>query len=171
MSDTQVRYQLSVRDTAVQLGISEGAVRQRIRRGSLEARRKGRRVLVLLTEADVAAEGYQDEDELNHTVRIVQAPDETLPPAQNGTISRAELDQANAAYDDLAEAWARDLRRQLERLENEVERLLKELSETRERHAEEMRRKDILLQGNQEALMTSIARIAGPAAQTPPESE
>ena len=126
---------------------------------------------MLLTEADVAAEDYQDDDGPDHTVRIVQDLDEVAPPRQNGSVTRAELDQANAAYDDLAEAWARDLRRQLERLEQEVERLLKELSETRERHAEEMRRKDILLQGNQEALMTSIARIAGPAAQTPPDSE
>ena len=119
-------------------------------------------MLVLLTEADVAAEGYQDSVDQDPSVRIVQGMTPQVSQGQNADVTRADLVQANAAYDDLAEAWARDLRRQLERLEHEVERLLKELSATRERHAEEMRRKDILLQGNQEALMTSIARIGGP---------
>jgi hypothetical protein len=85
-------------------------------------------------------------------------------------VPRAELDRANRAYDELAEAWARDLRHQLERLEREVDRLQGELSETRQRHTEEMRRKDVLLQGNQETLATWIARLPAAGAKPTPDT-
>ncbi len=174
MTDGKIRYQLSVREAAERLGVSEGAVRQRIRRGTLDIRRKDRRLVVLLSEADVVQDDLQD--------MAASSPDTTIPSDDTRTVhepsrtdvshtehlvSRSELDSANQAYDELAQAWARDLRRQLDRLEQEVDRLHGELSEMRKRHAEEMRRKDILLQGNQEALAAWIGQLTGTTTALP----
>ena len=174
MTDGKVRYQLSVREAAEHLRISEGAVRQRIRRGTLDVRRKDRRLLVLLSEADVVQDDLQIDTEespepakSNDDTRTVQSPPRTDERPGDEMVARRELESANQAYDELAQAWARDLRRQLGRLEQEVDRLHGELSEMRKRHAEEMRRKDILLQGNQEALAAWIGQLTGRATALP----
>jgi len=192
MGDAKIRYQLSVTEAARRLGLTEGAVRQRIRRGTLVVRRKNRRLYVLLGEADVADPTGPEADD-TRIVRHVDAATGPGEPAPSGTdkrtvrdrsaepsaadrsdsmVPRRELDRAREAYDELAEAWARDLRHQLGRLEREVDRLQGELSEMRKRHAEEMRRKDVLLQGNQEALtawishMTGAPRVLSPTGKT-----
>jgi hypothetical protein len=178
MTEPRIRYQLSVVEAAGRLGVSEGAVRQRIRRGTLDVRRKGRRLVVLLSEADVKTphdatgpKGAEAGDD-TRTVQVQRDHTESASgePAGEAMVPRSELERANRAYDELAEAWARDLRHQLERLEREVDRLQGELSEMRQRHAEEMRRKDVLLQGNQEALATWIARLGAASANPAPKT-
>jgi len=192
MVEPRIRYQLSVADAAAQLGLSEGAVRQRIRRGTLEVRRKGRRLLVLLSQSDLdqeqdgvlqrptaSGEAERTMDAVHETSETPEHKAEpksprTVRPESTRTtgtgeamVPQHELERVQRAYDELAEAWAKDLRHQLSRLEREVDRLQSELSEVRKRHAEEMRRKDVLLQGNQEALATWIAQFSGRAPALP----
>lgn len=198
MGEATIRYQLSVAEAARRLGLTEGAIRQRIRRGTLLVRRKERRLYVVLGEADLAdlaAPEHHEPPSRHSDTRIVQgsaeppqasqiaAPGVDTSPVPTDTreqrvqddrepmVPRRELDQSRAAFDDLAEAWARDLRHQLGRLEREVDRLQGELSEMRKRHAEEMRRKDILLQGNQEALTAWISHMTGAPRALPPAGE
>jgi len=116
------------------------------------------------SDMPVAADGAESGD-LTRTVQAERHP-QAEPPGEP-TVPRSELERANQAYDELAEAWARDLRHQLERLERQVDRLQGELSDMRQRHAEEMRRKDVLLQGNQEALAAWIGRLTGTATTLP----
>ena len=59
----------------------------------------------------------------------------------------------------LAEAWVADLKRQIARLEREVDSLHEELREQRAQHAEELRRKDVLLQGAQLHISTLTDRL------------
>jgi len=194
VGEAKIRYQLSVAEAAQRLGLSEGAIRQRIRRGTLLVRRKNRRLYVVLGEQDLADLGIPEPDSrqadpnATRTVQDAAAPadptdlvseldsgpvqaDTQATPVQDAsepTVPREELDRVRVAYDELAEAWARDLRHQLARLEREVDRLQGELSEMRKRHAEEMRRKDILLQGNQEALSAWISHMTGAPRVLPP---
>ena len=126
--------------------------------------------MVLLSEDDAPPTSEITADPpVDRTVQTVQ--DRSIQSAAEPVASQNELASANQAYDELAQAWARDLRHQLERLEREVDRLQGELSAMRERHAEEIRRKDILLQGNQEALMATIGRLTGPVSDNPPNND
>lgn len=59
----------------------------------------------------------------------------------------------------LANAYLDDLRRQIGRLEKQVDDLQGELRAERERVAEEMRRKDVLLQGAQQQIALLSERL------------
>ena len=63
--------------------------------------------------------------------------------------------------------WIEDLRRQVLRLEGQVDDLQSEIHDQRETHAEEMRRKDIMVQG----AMQQIAHLTEVAGLPPPSSE
>jgi len=63
--------------------------------------------------------------------------------------------------------WIDDLRRQVSRLEGQVDELQSEIHDQRGTHAEEMRRKDIMVQG----AMQQIAHLTEVAGLAPPSSE
>ena len=69
--------------------------------------------------------------------------------------------------DKVTDAWIEDLRRQVGRLEGQVDDLQHEIHDQRETHAEEMRRKDILVQG----AMQQIAHLTEIAGLPPPSPE
>ena len=69
--------------------------------------------------------------------------------------------------DRVADDWIEDLRRQVSRLEGQVDDLQSEIHDQRETHAEEMRRKDILIQG----AMQQIAHLTEVAGLPPPSPE
>ena len=85
----------------------------------------------------------------------------TPPDGQSESPSRRRGD-AGVTND-----WIEDLRRQVTRLEGQVDELQSEIHDQRGTHAEEMRRKDIMVQG----AMQQIAHLTELAGLPPPSSE
>jgi hypothetical protein len=65
------QQRLSVRDAAVALGISEGAVRMRVKRGTLPSTREGGRLYVLL-HADPTPEPERDNDRTDELIATLR---------------------------------------------------------------------------------------------------
>ena len=78
---------------------------------------------------------------------------------------RSAVPTKNNAGPGVANDWIEDLRRQVSRLEGQVDELQSDIHDQRETHAEEMRRKDIMVQGamQQIAHLTEIAGLPSPS--------
>jgi hypothetical protein len=167
-NDTRVAYHLPVAAAAERLGLSQAAVRQRIKRGSLEVRRKDGRVFVVLSQDILDAENERQKRTITRSrprgramVRTTaRTSSENKGLGDDPQPSGKEDEGLSKAFDDLAEAFARDMKRQIERLEGQVDNLQAELRRKDEQHGDEMERKDILLRGYQQQVETLSERIA-----------
>ncbi len=142
---------VTVRVAARGLGISENAVRNMVKRGTLQAERRQGRVYVSVDRnprpSDASA--GRPSNEPTH-LSIDAAADQWTAAASN---LETEQRRARRDYDDLVEAWSRDLRRQIGRLEGQIDALNAELKAERagaerltDSHGEDMRRMATLLQ-------------------------
>ncbi len=151
---------VTVRTAARDLGISENAVRNRIKRGTLGAERRDGRVYVSIAD-DARPSGPAE--------HLVDDQPHGQLAAEIGRLQTAAR-QANRDYEDLAEAWARDLRRQIGRLEHQIDGLNSELQAERARaerladnYSEEIRRLTTLLQTAQQRIGDLTNKLALPA--------
>lgn len=154
---------VTVGAAARNLGISENAVRNRIKRGTLGAERRQGRVSVWVEGVGRLSEAAAGQLSDQYRGR---APSEARE-------LEAAARRALGDYDELAEAWARDLRRQIGRLERQIDELHVELRAERARaerladnHSEDMRRMATLLQAAQQQIgdLTRHAALLGPSA-------
>ncbi len=140
---------VTVRAAARNFGISENAVRNRIKRGTLGAERRQGRVSVWVEGLDRPNQAAAAQPGDPYSGRLAGEP------RQLEAVARRALGD----YDELAEAWARDLGRQIGRLERQIDELHAELRAERARaerladnHGEDMRRMATLLQTAQQQI-------------------
>ena len=109
-----------LKEAAVLLGISTDALRKRASRGTIPSRKEGRRLFI-----------------------YVQTDANGQDPDTSGQVSALADENSSAKndhFDELAEAWAKDLRRQVERLERQNDTLIEQIEAAGERHGETERR-------------------------------
>ena len=165
-NDTPIAYKFSVKEAAERMGISEPAVRQRIKRGTIDVRRNGGSVFVMLNQGIIDAEKERQRrtSARSRSVQSTMVRTTEELSSQNSELAN-DPQPSGKAFDDLAEAFAHDMKRQIERLEGQVDNLQAELRHKDDQHGNEMERKDILLQGYQKQVETLTERIGIMAAR------